>query len=58
MVVKSTDKVKGISMSGYAHLVAVRNETAQQAIVGVRGKQADVEARLVERVVLKTERPS
>jgi hypothetical protein len=58
MVVKSTNKVKGISLSGYAHLVNVRNETGRLAIVGVRGKPADVEARLVERVVLKTERPS
>jgi hypothetical protein len=57
-VVKNVNKVKGISMSAYAHLVKARNETAKQAIVGVRGKPAEVEARLVERVVLKTERPS
>jgi hypothetical protein len=56
-LVKNTNKVKGLSMAGYARLVAVRNETARQAIVGVREKPAAVEdARVVERVVLKTGR--
>jgi hypothetical protein len=55
---KSTNKVKGVNLSGYARLVHERNETARQAIEGVRkNPAASNDDREVERVVLKTRRP-
>jgi hypothetical protein len=35
-VTRTRSKIKGINGSGYAALLRVRNDTARQAIVGVR----------------------
>jgi hypothetical protein len=55
-VITTITKVKGLNLSGYARLHQQRNENASQAI-GVPEKPEEVDARKVERVVLKTKRP-